>query len=304
MPDLEATLKHPDVVHSNNFWCPLQLRESRLVYTFYDLGFVANPDWTTEANRAGCFQGVFRASLNADLIVAISDASRRHYLKVFPHFPEERIQVIYPASRFATARLKPTPPAALDPALSGRFWLAVGTIEPRKNQLRLAQAYAQYRERVASPMPLVLAGGAGWLMEDFALKLAEVGVAEHVIMTGYISDDELAWLYGNCHVNLYPSLFEGFGMPVLEAMTFGAATIAADTSSIPEAAGDAAVLIDPLDTAAWTEAMVSLSAQPERRAALGAAALRHARRFSWEASARDLLQAYQDACAMPRREFA
>ena len=86
-PDAEVMLGTLDVVHANNFWCPVQLSSSRLIYTFYDMGFAVDPYWTTECNRAGCFDGVFRAAMAADWVVAISQASRAHYLSAFPHFP-------------------------------------------------------------------------------------------------------------------------------------------------------------------------------------------------------------------------
>lgn len=209
--DVEASLNKPDIIHANNFWCPTQLESSRLIYTFYDMGFAVDPDWTTESNRVGCFDGVFCSAIAADWVVAISESSREHYLAVFPHFPVDRIRVIYPCSRFADSSAMGKRPKALDDVPIGGYWLNVGTIEPRKNQRRLVEAYARYLALGGEPMPLVLAGGKGWLMEDFQKHLSELGVDAKIVMTGYVSDDELIWLYRNCYANLYPSLFEGFG---------------------------------------------------------------------------------------------
>ena len=97
--NLDGALGNPDIVHSHNFFCPRGLERARLVYTLYDLSFLAHPEWTTEANRQICFTGVFNASLHADFIVAISEATRRHFLNVFPHYPQHRTAVVYPASR-------------------------------------------------------------------------------------------------------------------------------------------------------------------------------------------------------------
>jgi glycosyltransferase involved in cell wall biosynthesis len=179
---VEAELGLPDIVHSNNFWCPVQLRSARLIYTFYDMGFAVEPSWTTEANRVGCFEGVFRSSLAADWIVAISGSSRDHYLRTFPHFPEDRVRVIYPCSRFSDADRSGVRPRVLDGVAAESFWLSVGTIEPRKNQRRLVEAYARYRSRGGAPMPLVLAGGKGWLMDDFQRHLQDLGIARDVVM--------------------------------------------------------------------------------------------------------------------------
>lgn len=300
-PKVESSLAHPDVIHANNFWCPTQFISSRLIYTFYDMGFVSEPAWTMEANRVGCFDGVFRSAVAADWIVAISEASRAHYLSVFPHFPEDRIRVIYPCSRFADPTAQGKRPKALDASFTGRYWLNVGTIEPRKNQRRLVEAYARYLALGGEPMPLVLAGGKGWLMEDFQKHLNDFGIATQVLMTGYVSDAELIWLYRNCYANLYPSLFEGFGLPVLEGMQFGAATLTSNTTSMSEVAGEGAILLDPQNIEDWAQAMFRLAENTPQRDQLSSAAMVQAGRFDWKLSTAALLQLYEEALALPKR---
>ncbi|MCF7966206.1 MAG: glycosyltransferase family 4 protein [Methylobacter tundripaludum] len=297
----EVSLGLPDIIHANNFWCPTQLTSSRLIYTFYDMGFVVDPSWTTETNRVGCFDGVFRSAIAADWVVAISEASRTHYLSVFPHFPENRIRVIYPCSRFADSSAEGRRPKALDAVSVGSYWLSVGTIEPRKNQRRLAEVYARYLALGGVPMPLVLAGGEGWLMEDFQKHLAELGIEAQVVMTGYVSDEELIWLYRNCYANLYPSLFEGFGLPVLEGMQFGAPTLTSNSTSIPEVTGNAAILLAPEDIESWAQAMLRLAMNRNERDQLGMAAQKQAALFNWKSSAAALLQLYDEALASPKR---
>lgn len=299
-PDLEARLGGPQIVHSNNFWCPATLVSSRLIYTCYDLGFTVEPAWSTEANRVGCFQGVFRSSVAADWVIAISEATRDHYLKLFPYFPQERIRVIHPSSRFADASSPGRRPRVLEDVAPDSFWLSVGTLEPRKNQVRLAQAYARYLSRGGPRMPLVLAGGKGWLMEGFERELVRLGLADNVIVTGRVSDNELVWLYRNCFANAYPSLFEGFGLPVLEGMQFGAATLASSSSSLPEVTGDAALSIPPEDVEAWARAMLGLASAPDQRARLREAGRARAARFDRHASASALLALYEEAITAPR----
>jgi len=297
---LEASLEKPDIVHANNYWCPVQLSSSRLIYTFYDMGFAIDPSWTTETNRVGCFNGVFCSAIAADWVVAISEFSRSNYLKIFPHFPKERIRVIYPCSRFTDATLKGKQPKALENIPAGGYWLSVGTIEPRKNQRRLAESYARYLALGGAPMPLVLAGGKGWLMDDFQKFLSELGIGENVVITGYVSDEELIWLYRNCYANLYPSLFEGFGLPVLEGMQFGAPTLASQSTSIPEVAGQAAILLDPQDIEGWAQAMFRLASNKTEREHLSQTALKQAAKFDWKNSAAELLQVYEEALASPK----
>lgn len=299
--ELDAALGHPDIVHSNNFWTPVQLNSSRLIYTLYDMGFLVNPGWTTSSNRVGCFEGVFRSAVSADWVVAISEHSRAHYLRLFPHFPSDRVRVVYPCSRFDDSSQLGSPPAVAKRFLANEFWLSVGTIEPRKNQRLLVQAYAQYLEAGGRPMPLVLAGGKGWLMEDFQEHLAKFGVSDSVILTGYVSDSELIWLYRNCYANLYPSVFEGFGLPVLEGMQFNAPTLSSNATSMPEVAGDAALLLSPNEPEAWARAMLDVAADQGKRQRLSLAAHARAKQFEWNRSAASILALYEEAKSAPKR---
>lgn len=152
-------------------------------------------------------------------------------------------------------------------------------------------------------MPMVLAGGKGWLMDDFQRHLSELGISAHVVMTGYVSDEELIWLYRNCYANLYPSLFEGFGLPVLEGMQFGAPTLTSNSTSIPEVAGEAAILLAPEDSEGWAQAMLRLAVNKAERDYLSSAALEQAGRFDWKRSAAALLQLYEEALAAPKRSM-
>lgn len=304
-PDWEARIGNPDLVHSNNFFCPSGLRRARLVYTLYDLSFLVDPSWSTEANRVGCLDGVFRASTSADWIVADSSYTRRHFLEVFPHYPAERTAVIYPASRYSLDHPAPPRPPELAHLAPQGFWLSVGSLEPRKNHRRLVEAYARSGSGPAGALPLVLAGGKGWLMDGF-----DQAPPAGVVPVGYVSDSGLEWLYRNCFGFLYPSLFEGFGMPVLEALSLGAPVICSNTTSLPEVAGPegtpegtpAALLVDPLDTGAMAAAMNRLASGEIGREGLRIAGLRQARRFSWTASARKLLEVYEE-CAHREKGF-
>lgn len=297
--NFESRLCCPDLVHANNFYCPSGLRRARLVYTLYDLSFLDNPAWTTEGNRTGCFDGVFRAATSADGIVSISDYSLKHFLRIFPNYPRSRTVVAPLASRFGAASPQARPQIPLD-VVPGTYWLCVGTIEPRKNHERLFAAYAAWVRETGGDMPLVLAGGRGWLMDDVAATVRELGIADRLLFTGYVSDAELAWLYANCHAFLYPSLFEGFGLPVLEAMSLGAAVICSDATSLPEVAGDAALLVPPLDVAGLAAAMAAVSGDAALREALREKSLARAGLFSWERTAKIVLDAYAACLAAPR----
>lgn len=298
--DYEAQLGNPEVIHANNFFCPAQLKNAKLVYTLYDLGFIENPDWTTEQNRTGCFAGVFNASLYADLIIAISEYSRRYFLEIFPHYPAEQIVVVYPASRFSSPT-NVSKPDSLDALKSEQFWLSVGTLEPRKNHKRLLQAYARLKAQMGHTFPLVLAGSEGWLMQGFQEQIDTLGLRGDIVLLGYVDDTTLQWLYQNCFAALYPSLFEGFGMPVLEAMALGAPVITSKSTSIPEVAGSAVLLIDPLQEEEIFQAMLNLHSNQLHRHTLKEKAFQQSQNFSWRRAANETLQVYRDVLQRPHR---
>jgi len=296
--DFEARLGEPDLIHANNFYCPTFLRRARLIYTLYDLSFLVCPEWSTEENRARCFQGVFNASVHADWILAISRFTRDHFLNIFPHYPPERVTVVHPASRFADPPVPPGPKphARLAP---GRFWLHVGSLEPRKNQLNLLKAYARLRGEGESDYPLVFAGGKGWLVDDLEEKAEALGLKGNTLFLGYVGDGTLAWLYENCFAFVYPPFFEGFGLPVLEAMGFGAAVITSAVASLPEVAGDAALLVEPQDVQGLFTAMRRLQREEGLRRTLQEEGRARSRKFSWERTAAEVRSLYEEVRNRP-----
>jgi len=298
--DAEESLGEPDIIHANNFSCPAGLQQARLIYTLYDLNFLEYPELTTEQNWWSCFEGVFGASISADYIISISEHSRARFLETFPHYPEERISVTYLGNRFLQTKAVQVPSEALKIFKTGEFWLGVGTIEPRKNLRRLLKAFSAYNNRSASQYPLVLAGGKGWLEDGIEEFIHELGLAEDVYMLGYVSDDELSWLYANCFCFVYPSLYEGFGLPVLEAMAQGAAVVTSNTTSLPEVAGDAGRYINPYDELDIASALHDISDNGNYREGLKKKAIIQAKQFSWEKTATEVLSIYNKVINIPK----
>jgi glycosyltransferase involved in cell wall biosynthesis len=290
--DLEVRLGSPDIVHSNNFFCPTGLKRARLVYTLHDLAFLEHPEWTTEANWYTCFDGVFEASLHADCIVAVSNFTRGQFLATFPHFPSDRIRVVYEASRFAgpTGALATAQVAHLRPR---QFWLAVGTSEPRKNHLRLLEAYARLKATGETTYPLVLAGGSGWLMDDLGARIEALQLTGDVQRLGYVDDASLQWLYERCTAFCYPSLLEGFGLPVIEAMSLGAAVLTSNTTSLPEVAGEAGILVDPFDVDAIYAGLRELATDTAGVSRRRVQSVQRAEQFSWRTAASQVLDIYR-----------
>lgn len=291
--DFEKQLGEPHIVHSNNYFCPRDLRAARLVYTLYDLVYVVHPEFTTEANRLVCFNGIFEASLRADMIIAISEYSKNHFLETFPHYPAKQIRVLHPASRFSLTDEMSEQADQVEKLSSGEFWLSVGTLEPRKNLRRLLQAYANLRHEGLTDLPLAMAGGKGWLEEGLGDYIASLGIQNDVHLLGYVSDARLRWLYRHCFAFVYPSLFEGFGIPVLEAMSLGAAVITSNVTSLPEITGDSALSVAPDDVDALAATMSRLQDDSNLRADLRQRGLTRSKRFSWEQTAHGVLAVYK-----------
>jgi glycosyltransferase involved in cell wall biosynthesis len=183
---------------------------------------------------------------------------------------------------------------------SGRFFLSVGTLEPRKNLARIVNAYAGYVAHGRDPMPLVVAGGTGWLMDGFDQQIRERGLTRRIVRLGYVDDRTLQWLYQNCHSFLYPSLFEGFGLPVVEALSQGAAVVTSTVTSLPEVAGEAALYVDATDTADIEQALIRLASDEALRMGLKSVATAQAAKFSWDSAAQRVLDCYEQVVKMER----
>jgi glycosyltransferase involved in cell wall biosynthesis len=299
--DFEEKLGSPDIIHSHSFYCPIGLKKARLIYTLHDLAYIEHPEWTTELNRVICFSGVFRAVLYADFIVSISEYTRQNFLKYFPYFPEDRIQTFPLGSRFTDASPVPCPPGLqwLPPK---KFWLNASTLEPRKNQAGLLEAYASYRHQIADPYPLVIAGGKGWMMDDFQQRVERMGLSGSVHLLGYVSEAALLWLYQNCFAFVFPTLFEGFGLTPLEAMSQGAVVITSNTTSIPEVVGDAGILVEPTDMNSIMQKMLNTQNGVYDLPAIREKSKERVKVYSWKSSAKTILQIYEQVMSMNRRE--
>jgi alpha-1,3-rhamnosyl/mannosyltransferase len=150
-------------------------------------------------------------------------------------------------------------------------------------------------------IPLVFAGAKGWLMDDFSILIRKMGLEENVVITGYVTDDELIWLYNNCYSNLYPSFYEGFGLPVLEGMQFGASSIISNTTSLPEIGNSAAIYQSPEDTFGWATCMFNLRSNPLKNAVMRIDSKKNALKFGWEQSASSIIDLYKESLVNSKR---
>lgn len=176
--------------------------------------------------------------------------------------------------------------------LAGPYILAVGNLQPRKNLSRLVEAFAQL-PRSLRDLKLVLVGKAQWQQSQVYERVKDLNLEDRVVFTGYVTDDELALLYHSSQALVYPSLYEGFGLPILEAMACGTPVICSNTSSMPEVAGDAALLIDPLNVGEMSEAIAQVAGSGSVRAELAARGLRRNAQFTWQETARQTANVYE-----------
>jgi len=173
------------------------------------------------------------------------------------------------------------------------FVLFVGTIEPRKNLHRLVEAFEQVLNATSLSPQLVIAGGQGWLMNDFSAIIKQKKLENRICLTGYLHDEDLRALYSSCRVFVYPSLYEGFGLPPLEAMACGAPVITSRIPSITETVGTAARLVDPRDTNQLSRAMVEMLSEEKMRKHFCEAGAEHVKKFTWEQTAIKTLDVYR-----------
>ncbi len=282
----------PDIVQSNSFQAPLMGR-ARLVFFVHDVSYWVHPGFATEGTRLHCQDGVLAALSRADGFLFNSEFTRREFDRVLAGWLERS------GRPWTVTPLGGRDGAAMLPPVEGRFWLAVGSLEPRKNYETLLDALDLYWPRSPRPLPLRIAGGEGWKSEALRRRLESMAGQGRVEWLGYVPDAELARLYAGATALVFPSWYEGFGLPVLEAMDRGAPVICSDAASLPEVGGDAAIYVDPASAESIAHAMLALEADPARRTRLGAAGQRQAERFTWERTARETLQFYRRVLDAP-----
>lgn len=229
----------------------------------------------------------------ADHIVAISQATKRDLVQHYGIDPE-KVTVIYEA---AAPRFQPMSAAAVAAAraryhLPEHFMLHVGTIEPRKNLARVLAALEQLRAE-GLDLALVIVGGKGWLYDDFFARLAESPARQAVVLPGYVPDEDLPAVYGAADLVVMASVYEGFGLPVLEGMACGTPVAASRMSSLPELGGDAALYFDPYDVPAMAAVIRRICRESGLAEMLRARGLAQAARFSWEQAADETMALYR-----------
>ncbi|MFQ5855242.1 MAG: glycosyltransferase family 4 protein [Anaerolineae bacterium] len=311
-----------DIFHSPDFVLP-PVWHARTVLTVHDLSFLTTPETSDPHLREYLTRAVPRSVARADHILADSKSTKNDLIGHLNTDPE-RITVVYPG---VDPRFHPLDDLAIADVctrygLSQPFILSVGTLQPRKNYSTLIEAYARLSRgeadrrddslaagpsiRPASPLPrtlrqspgqasdlgLVIAGDKGWLYNEIFETVERLGVGGRVRFVGFVADEDLPALYNAAEVFALPSLYEGFGLPVLEALACGTPVVTSDVSSLPEVAGDAALLVSPRDVEGLSHALHQALTDQELRTTLRERGLTQAQQFTWQQAATTVLGIY------------
>ncbi len=285
-----------DVLHTTSplYRVPATYR-GKIVTTFYDFAPYCVPELFPRLLTAKLKTLYSFAAKKSDRIIAVSESTKKD-AQEFLGYPGEKIATIYNGidSRFFEEGGYSKEDLKKTYSVSDKYILFLGTLEPRKNLARVLEAFSRFKKNFSGKFDyrLVVAGKRGWLTNEYFQMAEDFGIKEETVFTGYVGGDELKPLYANAEFFVMPSLYEGFGQTIVEAMASGAPCLVSRVASIPEIAGEAAYYVDPNDTDGIAKGMAGLAASKELREKLSAAGRVQAKKFSWEKCARETLEVY------------
>jgi len=286
----EMAHRPPDLLFVPAHVLPI-VHPRRSVVTIHDLGYLYYPQAHRLLDRLYLDLSTRYNARAATHLIADSSATERDLIERYGTNPD-KITVIYPG--YDNTVFQPTRDKEVIEAVKARHGIAgdyilfVGTLQPRKNLARLIEAFSNLQYPISN-IQLLISGKKGWLYEEIFRRVEELGLEERVVFTDYVPEGDLPALLSGARLFVFPSLYEGFGMPVLEAMACGTPVVCSNTSSLPEVAGDAALLVDPLDVGELAAALARVLDDAELRAELIQRGFEQAKGFSWEKCARETL---------------
>ena len=293
--------EHVDVVHFTNGMVPLASPVPTVV-TIHDMSLTLYPRYHPTRRVLLNRPLVDVAARRADAIITVSQSAKRDIVRLYD-LPPDRVHVVHEA---AAPSFRPVHDSTERErvrrryGLADRFILYVGTIEPRKNLPNLIEGFARRRRAGDLPHQLVCAGPYGWLSGDIEERIERLQVEDAVRFTGYVPFEDLPALYSLAEMFVFPSLYEGFGLPVIEAMACGTPVATGHVAALSEIAGGAVEHVDRLDAESLGDAIVALARSRERRENLSALGLQRSHNFSWDRAARETLEVYRQVAGTPR----
>lgn len=281
----EKYLNYPNLIHGTDH-VVYPCRNALKVMTIHDLTFIKYSHFVN--SRVKTYNQRVKQCLKwTDLILTMAESTKQDIIR-YLGIKEEKIYVVPLASRYTKVPQISNSVEHLKP-----YILFVSTIEPRKNIINLIVAFNKLKQIYKIEHKLVLIGQKGWRYESIFAAIENSPYKKEIHHLDYLSDDEVASFYSSADVFVYPSIYEGFGLPVLEAMTLGTPVITSNTSSLPEVAGDAAILIDPENPIQIAEAILQVISSPQLRQSMITKGKERVKLFSWERTAKETLKAYQ-----------
>lgn len=295
MVSLQCMTGGIDLVHSFYDPCTDFSGKTKKILTIHDLVNAKFPQWAGgEKNCRVWREQMVVAAAGADLILADSVATKADVINDFGIAPEKIQVVYYGVDGRLSENLYRKDCTSVKFGLRDRYVLSVCTLEPRKNLTGLIEAFGLYKARFPSdPIQLVIVGKTGWVTEPIFKSIKESPYAGDIVLTGYVTDEDLLSLYKNCLFAAYPSFYEGFGLPVLEALSLGKTIICSDTSSMPEVGGEAAAYCNPYEPESIENAMEALAQQEDLRIKLEQKTAAQAAKFGYQKAAARILGFYR-----------
>lgn len=293
---LKAKMRGVDIMHYPDHTAPLMRKFYPTVITVHDLAPLSFPRTFAKARRTYKALSIRRSVGMADRVIAVSEATKRDCMRLL-NLPEDKLRVVYngvsPEFRPIEDKRR-LEEVRVRLGLPEKMALYVGTLEPRKNVTGLIRAFGSLKSTKGLKHVLVITGMKGWLYGEIFKTVEKLGLYGCVKFTGYVDKEDLPCLYNLADVFVYPSFYEGFGLPALEAMACGCPVITSNTSSLPEVVGGAGILTDPRDREALAGAIYRSITNEGLRQRMRAEGLKRAKRFSWERCARETLKVYEE----------
>jgi glycosyltransferase involved in cell wall biosynthesis len=296
---IEAAAEKIDLLHCPTNPGPI-FAPCKRVFTLHDVNYMRYPEFSYDKKTQWYWSLFSRAAAKAaDLIITISSFSKKEIIELF-NVPEEKVEVIYLAAGDNFRQIKLGKESEkIDSlrkkyCLPGEFILFVGTVSPRKNLVTLLRAIAKLKKKGIKEK-LVIVGDSGWKTKELSIIINELNLNKEIIFAGYVSEEELLLFYNLASVFVFPSIYEGFGLPVLEAMKSGCPVVASNNSCLPEIAGKAGLLVDPLDSTAFAEAIEKVLTDSLLRKRMILLGKKRASEFSWKKTAEQTIKAYKRA---------
>ncbi len=293
----EMARRPPDLLFVPAHVLPV-VHPHRSVVTVHDLGYLYYPEAHRLLDRVYLDLSTRYNARAATHLIADSSATKRDLIERYG-IESDKITVVYPG--YDSTVFQPVRDEEAIEAVKARYDIAgdyilfVGTLQPRKNLIRLMEAFSNIQPPISN-IQLVIAGKKGWLYREIFQQVEKLGLEGKVVFTGYVPEGDLPALLSGARLFAFPSLYEGFGLPVLEAMACGTPVVCSNVSSLPEVAGDAALLVDPLDVEGLTMAMEHILGDESLRAELIERGFEQVRKFSWERCARETLNVLESIC--------